>query len=93
MSENLLRAFDEEALGIAAGLEERNCNGFGFGFALKLGRRAPVGAALIDRIEDDIAAVGRVKLAHELARRVVNNGAVTTLRYLAENLTDNRRFA
>ncbi len=47
----------------------------------------------VQRIEDQVAALGRVELIHEIHRRIVDDGAVPTLLYLPENLPDGRRLA
>jgi len=50
--------------------------------------QAPVRAAGVQGIEDQVAAVGRIELAHEVHRRVIDDGAVAALLNLPENLPD-----
>jgi len=55
-------------------------------------RQVPVGAAGVQRIEDQVAALGRIELAHEVHRRIVDDGSVAALLYLPQNLPDGGRL-
>ena len=93
MGENLLRRFDEEAIGHAFRLIERDGQCLGFGLAAQLLRRIPIGHSSIKRIENDVAAMRIVELLHELAGRVVNDGAVAACFDLVEHLANDARLA
>src|SRR5271156_4129313 len=54
--------------------------------------KPPIGAARIERIEDQIAPRWRVELRGKLQRRIVNDGRLSSLRNLAKNLPDRRRL-
>ena len=64
MSEDFLRAFDEEfALPVVGWLEERGSNRSRFRAPDQLLRRSPIGAAAVERIEHNVAAASRHKTA------------------------------
>src|SRR3984957_4748852 len=58
----------------------------------KLSAKVPVWAARIERIDDQIAALWVVELAHKIHGRVVNDGALSALLDLAQDLPDCSRF-
>src|SRR3984957_1744005 len=72
--------------------EERGGNGGSRFLPHKLSAKVPVWAARIERIEDQIAAFWVVELAHKIHGRVVNDGALSALLYLAQDLPDCSRF-
>ena len=89
MGEDLLRRFSEElALLVRGRLVQRGGNGLGFGAAAQLFRWSPIGAARVERIEDDVAAFGIVEPLHELAGRIIDDGRMASLLDLHEKLHD-----
>src|ERR1035437_9808231 len=89
MSEDLLRAFDEEfTLPDVRGLEERGGHGASLGATDQFLGRSPIGAAAVERIENNVTAAFVVKPFNELAGRVIDNGRVTARLNLAQHLHD-----
>ena len=85
MGEDLLRAFNEEAVGEAGRLKQRCGDRFCFGLPLQLIRRAPVGTARVERVEYYVAAPLVKELLNELASRIVHDGAVVPFRHLQQD--------
>jgi hypothetical protein len=66
--------------------------GLGFRPAAQLLRRSPIGAAPVERIQDNVTAGRIVKAFHILSRRVINDGRITPAAYLPEHLKHERGF-
>ena len=88
MGEDFLRRLGEKlALLIRGRLVERRGNGLGFGTAAQLLGRPPIGAAGIQRIQNDVA-VAVIEPLNELAGRVVHDGRMAPFFDLQEQLHD-----
>ena len=67
-------------------LEQRDGQRLRFGAAAQLFGWSPIGATLVERIQDDIASRRVVKPLHKLAGWVVNDGRITPAADLPEHL-------
>ena len=75
MGENLLRRLGEKlTLLIVRGLVEGGGDSLGFGLPSQFLGRSPIGAAVVERIQNNVAALGGVEAANELTSRVVDDG-------------------
>ena len=89
MGEDLLRRLGEKlALLVRGRLVQGRGNGLGLGTATQLFGWSPIGAARIERIQNDVAAAGVVEPLHELAGRVIHDGRMAALFDLYEELHD-----
>ena len=94
MGKDLLRSLGEKlALLVGRRLVQRGRNGLRFGPSAKLLGRSPIGAARVQRIENDVAAITVVEPLHELAGRVVDDGRMAAALNLPEHLHDEGRLA
>src|SRR5271170_3410524 len=93
MSKYLLRSLDKEAVGHPFRLIKRDGQCLCFGLAAQLFGRIPIWHSSIKRIENNVAAMWIVELLHELAGRVVNNGAVISRLDLVQHLANDARLA
>ena len=87
------------ALGIATGtllvlrgLKERFRKRLCLGAPPQLFRWPPIGASLVQRVENDVAATGIIETLNELAGWVVDNGCIAAPLYLPEDLKHDRGF-
>src|SRR6266568_2929755 len=89
MSEDLLRAFDEEfTLPVVRRLEERGGHGAGLGAADEFLGRSPIWAAAVERIEHNIAAALVEEAFDELAGGIVKDGRMPARLNLPQHLHD-----
>ena len=89
MGEDFLRSLGEKlALLIRGRLVQGRGNGPGLGTAAQLFGWSPIGAACIERIQNDVAAAGVIEPLHELAGWVVHDGRMAALLDLYEELHD-----
>src|ERR1019366_7612358 len=93
MGQNPARSIGKKRLLVLLVWKERGGYGGGGFLALKLIAQPPIRTPGVERIQDQVAAHGRVKLAYKIHRRVVNDGALSALLDLAQELPDGGRFA
>src|ERR1700732_3129440 len=93
MSENAARPIGKKLPFVLRVREERGGNRGSRFLPHKLSAKVPVWGARVERIEDQIAAFRVVELTHKIHGRVVNDGALSTLLDLAQELPDCSRFA
>ena len=93
MGKYLLRRFNEKSVGHSLRLIERNGQGLCLCFAAQLHGRIPVRHSGVKRIENDVAAMLVIELLHELACRVIDDGAVAACIYLIKQLANDARLA
>ena len=89
----LWRLCEKLALLVGGRLVKRRGDGLGLGATAQLFGWPPIGAASVERIEDNVATILVVKPLHELARRVVHDRRMATLFDLQEELHDEPRLA
>ena len=89
MRENLGRRVVKEFVDhVCLSLIKRGGDGVGLGIRFHLLRRSPVRAAVIERVEHDVAALFIEEPLDVLAGRVVDDGRVFPVPDLAQNLHD-----
>src|SRR5580658_9126051 len=93
MSEYLLGRLDEKAIRHSFRLIERDGKSLRFCLAAQLLRWVPVRHSGIKRIEDNVSTAFVVKLLHEFAGRVIDDGAVASCIHLVEHLANDARLA
>ena len=81
------------ALLVGGRLIQRRGDGLGLGAAAQFLGRPPIGAASVQRIEDDVAPALVVKPLDELARRVVHDCRMASVPDLKEKLKDQSALA
>ena len=90
---DFLGRLDEKlSLFVLRRLKERGRKSLGFGTATQLIGRPPIGATLVERVQDDIATRRLIEALHELARRVVDDSSVAPALHLAEYLKHEGRL-
>src|ERR1017187_593537 len=92
MSQNPARPIGKKRLLILLVWKERGGDGGGGFLALKLVSQRPIRTPGVKRIQDQVAALWIVELAYKVHRRVVDDGALSALLDLAQELPDGGRL-
>jgi len=93
MGQNPARSIGKKRLLVLLVWQERGGDSGGGFRALQLIAQPPIRTPGVKRIQDQVAARGRVELAYKIHRRVVNDGALSALLDLAQELPDGGRLA
>src|ERR1700722_7565689 len=93
MSKNLLRGLNKKTIRDPFRLIKRDGQCLCFSLAAQLFGRIPIWHSSIKGIQNNVTAMRVVELLHELAGRVVNNGAVTSRLDLVKHLANDTGLA
>src|ERR1017187_4353445 len=91
--QNPARPIGKKRLLILLVWKERGGDGGGGFLTLKLIAQSPIRTPGVKRIQDQVAALWIVELAYKVHRRVVDDGALSALLDLAQELPDGGRLA